>query len=215
MKIAIDRPKHATRTSWLSETPQQALSGFAPLRGNLGELSIVYLPDTPTPDEDQSRVEFDPSAAFLLNRGTGPETLFVFGGKARDAEDASEIEPHRFGPAIQHDEADFIDRLNELPADLRNLGKTLLAKARQLSPGDYFQRTTAGRYVNRPDNFWTVKIQPRDESFRITVRGRPERFEGIRGPVIKADQNGYSAFKLSTASELDAALVVLKRAKER
>ena len=215
MKIAIDRPKRTNRTSWLAEVPHQALFAFAPLRGSLGDLSIVYLPNTPPPEKDQPRVEFDPSIAFLLNRGTGSETLFVFGGTLSGAEDSNEIVQQRFGPAVQHDEAEFLERVNELPTDLRDLGKALLTRARKLSPGDYFQRTSSGRYVNRADNFWTVKIQPRDGSFRITVRGRPDRFEGILGLTVKADQNGYSTFKLSSAKDLDAAMAALKRAKDR
>lgn len=128
------------------------------------------------------------------------------------ADDAGEIITHRFGPAVQHDEREFIEKLNELEPDLRDLGLSLLKKARQLSPGDNFQRTSTGRYVNRPDNFWTVKIQPRDRSFRMTVRGRHHRFQGtvLR---IKADQNGYSTFKLASETELEAALRVLTTAK--
>jgi hypothetical protein len=183
------------------------------MKAHMGDLSVVYLPNTPPPERDQSRIEFEPGAAYLLNRGTGTETMFIFGGASAEASDDAEVATQRFGYRVQHDEAEFLARLEELPAPLRNLGKSLLAAARELAPRDYLQRTSTGRYVNRPDNFWTVKIQPRDGSFRVTVRGRPDRFDGIRGLEVKPDQNGYSSFKISSAREVESATAALKRAK--
>ena len=64
-------------------------------------------------------------------------------------------------------------------------------------------------FVETPDNFWTVRIRPRDCSFRITVRGKPESFEKPRSVSLKPDMTGYSSFKLSTPGQIDDFIRIL------
>ena len=76
--------------------------------------------------------------------------------------------------------------------------------------GGYFQRTRIGRYVNRPNNFWTVKVQPRDQSLRITVRGRHHKFIALDKLGVKPDRTGYSNFKLVSEDQYEQALAALR-----
>lgn len=101
-----------------------------------------------------------------------------------------------------------------MPRELRDLGEKLLQRVRKQF-GGYFQRTSAGRYVNRPNNFWTVKVQPRDESYSITVRGYAHEYQGIKALQVKDDRRGYSRFKLSSPNQFEAAWSVVQKAGNR
>jgi hypothetical protein len=107
-----------------------------------------------------------------------------------------------------------LSELHELPTGLREVGAELLRRVRE-TYGGYFQRTSAGRYVNRNDNFWTIKVQPRDVSYSITVRGYPHEYQAVTGVSVKEDRRGYSRFKIGNPAQLDAAWAVLKHAAER
>jgi hypothetical protein len=74
---------------------------------------------------------------------------------------------------------------------------------------------TPSRYVETPDNFWTVKPQTkRAHSLAITVRGEPRRFlpSSLR---IVADRPGYSRFTVDSDSQVDEAVAVISRARRR
>ena len=66
--------------------------------------------------------------------------------------------------------------------------------------------------MESPDNFWTVKPQPRDKSFRITVRGVPEKFDIPQSIELKPDMAGYSTFKISKIEQIDAAIHIIRQA---
>ena len=99
--------------------------------------------------------------------------------------------------------------------ELRRIGSQLLARVRAKRPGGLRHYPESGRYVETPDNYWTVKIQPRDRSLMITVRGRPELFSTIDGIDVKPDRGSYSRFKVSSAAQVDAAAAVILRARRR
>ncbi|HEV7959650.1 MAG TPA: hypothetical protein VGP01_01370, partial [Rhizomicrobium sp.] len=65
-----------------------------------------------------------------------------------------------------------------------------------------------------PDNFWTVKVQPRVGNLALTVRGGPEKF-GKSSLEIKPDQNGYSRFWFRKPSDLQEVLRVIFLAQKR
>lgn len=74
---------------------------------------------------------------------------------------------------------------------------------------------TKAKFVEAPDNFWTVKIQPRDASLLLTVRGKPERYHQFASLDVKPDQNGYSRFKLSSTRQLPLVLQLLAQVPRR
>lgn len=109
----------------------------------------------------------------------------------------------------EQSDSDFVAAL---PPSLLGLGEELLRRVRRTWPGHLSLEGV--RYVNRPDNFWTVKIQPRDGSLAITVRGNPEKFAET-GLGILPDRPGSSRFKVRTVAEVDAAMDVLRRVSKR
>jgi len=105
--------------------------------------------------------------------------------------------------------------LSALPLHLAKLGRAILEQVRSKYAGELVFYPTSGRYVDTPDNFWTVKPQPRDVSFRITVRGNPDSFSGSSSLQIVSDQTGYSSFKINDLSQLTLFSQVLDQVRRK
>jgi hypothetical protein len=103
--------------------------------------------------------------------------------------------------------------LSELPLDIRNLGEGLLSEVRQHFPGELNYEPRSAKFDETPEIFWTVKIQPNDNSLRITVRGTLEDFNKIPGIDLKLDKFGYSAFVIQHPDQIPNALEVIKQAR--
>jgi hypothetical protein len=164
-----------------------------------GETSVLLLTEPPT--ELAGQVAFAPATVVVLNRGSSSKTLLVVSptGKSQKEETSGS----------QPGDQMF---LAELPLDLRHLGEALLAGVRKRWPGS-LDLTPSGRYVDTPDNFWTVKIQPRDKSLRLTVRGEPTKLGTFTELGLKRDRPGYSTFKVSRSEHIALALQALTRSR--
>ncbi|NIT13533.1 MAG: hypothetical protein GWN14_25100 [candidate division Zixibacteria bacterium] len=107
--------------------------------------------------------------------------------------------------------------IHDLPTELLEIGKKLLYEIRQFNKHGILKfHEKSKKYVESPDNFWTVRIQKKDKSLRITVKGAPESFKALPKDIlkhIKPDMGTYSAFKMSTREEdldIDSAIQVIK-----
>jgi len=102
--------------------------------------------------------------------------------------------------------------LNNLPDYLYPLGSKFLKEIRNHYRGHLQYMQPSSKYVESPDNFWTVKIQPRDRSLRVTVRGRPESFPmRLRKNLdIKNDMGSYSNFKVMGQDQVKEVIEVIK-----
>ncbi len=71
------------------------------------------------------------------------------------------------------------------------------------------------KWVAEP-NVVTITVQEaRAKNLRITVYGRPNEFESVRGPLeIEDDMAGYSRFVIRSAGELPATVKVIERSYE-
>ena len=86
--------------------------------------------------------------------------------------------------------------------------------AQSLEPSSSLQWDGA-RYVMRPKNFVTFKVHhKRANNLTVTLRGTPKEFEQQPGLQLKADQNGYSIFRLEKNQQLAAAALYVRRAHE-
>ena len=209
IKVTLEGARELSPGVWEATISPEDMGvlGQPTIRG--GAISVVYLPNmVPHPSEGE-QLSFEPSHARVLCAGTTPKSVLVFGRELRLEGDDREILRHKFGPGVQHDDDAFLQEAQLLPRTLAQAGKDLLDHMRSEFQG-YFQRTTSGRYVNRPNNFWTVKVQPQDVSLRFTVRGNPQRFTSVSGIRVQPDRNGYSTFKVSSATNMPAALQILR-----
>lgn len=155
---------------------------------NTSDRTVLLLQSQPRFDAEHRRLAFDPSTAKLLSAGTSSGAILI--GSA-GADTAPQLQ--RQEPPIPSGDAAF---LASLPPSLLDLGRALLQAVRSKFPGELRLYPKSGRYVDTPDNFWTIKPQSRDISFRVTVRGTPDSFVGTGTLQIKPDQTGYSSFKV-------------------
>ncbi len=172
-----------------------------------GSISIILLTEKPLFDESRSSLSFNPSSVHILNLGTTNQALFITGSE--EQEHTAIHNPHGVveGKTAAGD-AKFLD---DLPSHLNAFGSALLSEIRTHFPGELKYYPRSGKFVETPDNFWTVRIQTRDRSFRITVRGRPDTFQKSRTLGLKPDMTGYSSFKVSSASQIPEVLEILKQ----
>ena len=103
--------------------------------------------------------------------------------------------------------------LSELPAEMRSLGELLLSGVRKEFPGELSYEPRAAKFDETPEIFWTAKIQPKDMSLRITVRGTPESFQSAAGLDLQLDKFGYSFFVLSQHEQVESALSLIRQAR--
>jgi len=71
--------------------------------------------------------------------------------------------------------------------------------------------TPSGKWISRPDNFFTLKIQDaRSRDIAITVYGKPEEFTAISGCLkIKKDMASYSRFNVAKGDQVRDAINVI------
>ena len=143
-----------------------------------------------------------------------PSCAFSGPMDAHDAVSVVRRSPQRRESGGSGDEQ-FFDAVRSLmPPSLSRIGLRIVEAIRKHCPHGNLIRDKSGRYVERSDNFWTIKPQPKDGSFVITVRGKPDRF---RSTIIqvKKDRSSYSRFKVSAESEVEEAIRLVLSAREK
>lgn len=154
--------------------------------------TVLLLEGSQRYDAESGRLAFDPSAARLSSAGRSNAAILVGGAetgsqRVQQPQQRSQPAPRPSGDAAF---------LSALPVRLAELGRALLGAVRDKYEGELRLCPKSGRYVDTPDNFWTIKPQPRDISFRITVRGTPDTFTGVGALQVGPDQTDYSSFKI-------------------
>jgi hypothetical protein len=174
-----------------------------------GPLSVLLVSEAPRFDPKTGSLSFDLAAAKLLNAGTS-DTAILIAATSNEPKQNERLDSVK--RSIGSGDAKF---LQALPANLKNLGTQLLAEVRAHIAGDLIFYQSSGKYVQAPDNFWTIRPQPRDESFRMTVRGKPESFDVLESLELRPDMTGYSSFKVSHAAQIPDMLRVLKQVRRK
>ncbi len=159
-------------------------------------------------DVSESSISFEPAKANLLNLGTQSVAIII------DSPQSEEAPVQQGNTAVRDGDQAYLEALNKLPDNINQLGRDLLNGVRRFYNGKLVFKEISGRYVESPDNFWTVRPQPRDGSLRITVMGTPERFSQKKELNIKEDRGSYSNFKINDSDQLESALEVIREAWE-
>jgi hypothetical protein len=194
---------------WRAQLSPSELRLLDPRAETSGAITILLLSGEPRFDSEKKSLAFDPSKAKLLNAGTSAKAIVVGGAAANHTvRDEKVSGKSRVGSG----DARF---LNSLPRPLQDLGAKLLDAVRSKYPGELVFYESSGKYVQAPDNFWTVRPQPRDQSFRITVRGKPESFANTGTLVIKPDMGSYSSFKVDRPTQLQDFIRVLEQVRKK
>jgi len=209
LMVQIHEARQLDDDVWKARLSPSELRFLDPKAENAGPLSILLLTEDPSFDREARCLSFNPSTVKLLNAGTS-DTAILVGSKVNETHRVAA--PKGTQGATGSGDAKF---LQSLPPALRDLGTQLLREVRSHFPGDLAFYPASGKYVEAPDNFWTVRPQPRDGSFRITVRGRPVFFQSTRTLELKPDMTGYSSFKVARPGQIDELLRVLKQVRRK
>jgi hypothetical protein len=153
-------------------------------------------------------LEFDLETSTLLNLGSGSEVLFIHGAEDVDIRRSPESTKRRGG------DQEFLESLTTLPEISREVGTRLLMLVRAQLPGELRFHPNSKKFVETPDNYWVVRIQPRDKSFRIVVFGDEFRHPKYRSIKLVADMRSYSAFKLERLEQLADTIQAIKMAQK-
>ena len=214
MKITLDNVQQVEPGIWRAALQPIEVTSFGHVPSRCGAKSVVLIVGNASFDRSNETLSFEHSDARPLNVGEMQEAIVL---SASDGNKQPKVIVRPDVPISQN-----VARLStgddrfvqELPRVLRELGETLLREVRKHFRGSlrYYERS--GKYVESPDNFWTVRIQPRDQSLRITLRGRPESFR-VSKLELKPDMGSYSAFKLSSVSGIPEAVSLIRQAIEK
>lgn len=201
---------------WQADLEPHVVRSMGAVRSDEGALSVVAVLERVRCVESNG-IQFNPGAVRVLAVGSTPTTLFIQ-SVAESSSEAERLDTR--GSATgesQHgrgDEADFLRALRDAPQSVGDLGQVFIAEVRRHFQGR-LERSESGRFIETPDNFWTVKIQPRDRSLAITVRGRPGQLPSPSGLELKPDRPTYSRFKIEREDQIPAAIEVLRAAPRR
>ena len=205
MTVLLESARQLGPNVWVTSFNPAEANVFRGSPKRFGDTSIVLLDDEPGFDPGEETLSFPLAAATLLNIGQSRSAVVING----TADDESPSSPSR---ADAKGDQHF---LKALPPALEKLGKELLFEVRKIFDGQLIYHSNSKKFVETM-NFWTVRIQPRDVSLRITVYGLPESFDvKPRALELKPDMSSYSSFKIKEADQLPIALKVIEQAYEK
>ena len=205
LSVSVPDAKVLDEGIWKAKLGPSEIKWLGGALSSQGAVSVVLVHRQPRYDFARKTLEFELDGVTVLNAGNSRETLFI----AAKAQDNSR-ERQRDGECVGDQRF-----LAALPENLRALGDEFLRRVRAEFRGDLRFFPRSGKYVESPDNFWTIRPQPRDGSFRITVRGRPEEFSETGSLRVQPDMGSYSSFKLRTREEIEDVIKVLRQARRR
>lgn len=174
---------------------------------NLGATSVVATRDGAFEDQGDS-LSFDPSDAVVLNVGTGNSVIFLSLGVMESSTGTIRGTSSKDEVGLRGGDRLFLDAARLLlTPELAQTGEELLREIRSQQPGE-LKEGQARKWVNEPDNFVAITIQPRDQSYAIHVRGDPKDF-GSSSLDIRQDRTSYCRFKIKTRDQVVEAIYVI------
>ncbi|MCI0428592.1 MAG: hypothetical protein L0Z46_11305 [Nitrospiraceae bacterium] len=213
LRVTIEAVEPLSDGVWMAKLPPSDAGIFGPCSSRSGDWTVVVLDETPEYDPARRILSVEPRQARLLNVGAsdqlmmlGPTPTATTG--QRSASSTNTV-PGPSGHPYTIGDQRFLEALTR---ELAPLGRQLLAEVRRNFRGELKFYPNSGRFVETPDNFWTVKVQPRDQSLLVTVRGLPESFGTPRTVQLGKERSRYSRFKVARPDQLPDAVSVIRKA---
>ena len=206
MEVTIRHARQLAPDVWEVTVEPGELTLFGTPLQQSGPTSVIQVTGDLATDEHATALRFDHRTAHVLNHGQSERAIVIANiptTKKEPPMEATSSGDQRFLAALAAD------------PELHRIGSKLLAGVRAKSAGRLTYYETSGRYVDTPDNFWTVKIQPRDRSLRITVRGTPKQLPNPPELTITPDRASYSTLKITSVAQVNAATLVILRARRK
>jgi len=154
---------------------------------------------------------------------TGRAIYLANGAGARVGEGAAPVEsakderaalvPRDPRPAkLSSDDEMFVYGLDEIGSDMARVGRALMARIRQIYPGALQRTDNPRRFVETPDNFWGVEVQPRKQAVKLTVRADEAKLKAAGLPYQLERPPSYFAIKIQNDGDVEMALKFLAHA---
>lgn len=211
MKVLLEKTVQGATKIWTSEVKPNDLLNLSKPIHQQGKLSVLMV-ENPVYNESSTTLQFDLESAILLNIGSSKEAIIV-DAKTCQTQNISNKTPKSTNIRLNQGDKLYLEELNKLPDFLREIGKQILFEIRKDFIGElkFFQKSR--KFVESPDNFWVVKIQPRAKSLRIVVYGKPLEHKNYNTIQLKRDMASYSSFVLSSKEQTQEAISAIKEAK--
>ena len=235
VSISIDGAREVDSGVWMAKLEPEEAVTLGECDSEAGPVSVLLVDSDVDYNKATQTITFNPESANLINIGSTSRVIVLSSnGDGADAglveqtikstdtvkkENPSPAEvapgsPQKTPPPDSSSDPDLSDNLltgdklflSELPLDLRDLGENLLSGVRNQFPGELTYEPRSAKFDETPEIFWTVKIQPKVKSLRVTVRGRPNNFKKFTGISLTSDRFGYSAFVLKNKSQIRGAI---------
>lgn len=117
--------------------------------------------------------------------------------------------PQRFAPLA--DDWRFLQSLNGASLQLKGLAIELLTRVRKEFRGQLQYHPQSERWVESPDNFWTLRVQSEDRTLRITIRANSQRLAIPSDIRLTADRPSYVTFKIQRLSQVSSAFLLIQQ----
>jgi hypothetical protein len=123
--------------------------------------------------------------------------------------DAAAIAPCPPPAPSTGDDGAFVAELAQLGTDMERVGHALIARIRAVYSGALARQANPRLFVETPDNFWSVEIQPRRGAIKLVVRTSETKLlrAGLAYEIERPPS--YWAMKIYSDSDLEAALQFL------
>jgi hypothetical protein len=209
MRVTLEQVSQGAVGVWTSViNPQNLLRLGNPIRQG-GKVNIVLV-SKPSFDNKNNSLQFDLDSTILLNLGNTSEAILV------DSRENALQQPHGLIATTKKQsdgDVHFLAELKQLPDSQKKVGETILSEIRKEYPGELIFHEKSGKFVESPDNFWVVRVQPRAKSLRIVVYGSPQEHGSHNSIELKDDMAGYSSFVIDSQDQVREAVTVISNAK--
>lgn len=117
--------------------------------------------------------------------------------------------PDQASPGHTGDDSAFVAECAQLGADLARVAKALIARIRATTDGALARQTNPRLFVETPDNFWSVEIQPRRGAIKLVVRTNETKLLRAGLPYEPERPPSYWAMKIYGDQDVETALQFL------
>ncbi len=209
-------------TGTLSEAEARRLPG-APLRSAGPHVVLLTAPawngaELRAPFDGVSVVALGAGerAIFLATAATAPACGPPSATKAPPANPAPPAPgptpapaPTAAEPAATSDDAAFVAECAQLGSEMERVAGALIARIRATHKGALKRQTNPRLFVETPDNFWRVEIQPRAVAIKLVVRTDEDALLRAGLPYQSERPPSYFAMKIYNDGDIETALQFL------
>lgn len=194
MELMLLDAMPVTDGCWLTRLPQAYSANLSREIAHETSVGVVLVDDAKYDSESQALV--------VTREGMSPivvgisDTVLIL--KRTDSAASKER------PLVSTGDQAFLKEATRLPAWGSQAAVEILRAIRQVDRGQLV-RGERGKFVNRPNNFWTITAQPQAKGFAITLYGRPAMFQS-KTIKISDDRPGHSRFVIRTPEEISEAV---------